>query len=103
VRALAVATGSRNPTMKDVPTISEAGLPGFKYDSWFGLLAPAATPKDIVAKVNKDVVEMLGTDDIKAKFAAQGVDPMPMEADAFTKLIAGDTQKLAEIFKDGAK
>jgi tripartite-type tricarboxylate transporter receptor subunit TctC len=96
-----VATGERNPTMKDVPTIAESGLPGFKYDSWFGLLAPAATPKDIVEKINRDLVEILKTDAIKASFAAQGVDPMPMAADAFTKLIASDTAKLAEIFKDG--
>jgi tripartite-type tricarboxylate transporter receptor subunit TctC len=101
VRAIAVATGERNPTMKDVPTIAESGLPGFKYDSWFGLLAPAATPKDIVEKINRDLVEILKTDAIKASFAAQGVDPMPMAADAFTKLIASDTAKLAEIFKDG--
>jgi tripartite-type tricarboxylate transporter receptor subunit TctC len=101
VRALAVATGERNPTMKDTPTIAESGLPGFKYDSWFGLLAPANTPKDIVEKVNRDLVEILKTDAIKASFASQGVEPMPMAADAFTKLIASDTAKLAEIFKDG--
>jgi tripartite-type tricarboxylate transporter receptor subunit TctC len=103
VRALAVATGERNPTMKDLPTISEAGLPGFKYDSWFGLLAPAGTPRDIVAKINRDLVEILKTDDIKAKFDAQGVNAMPLTPEAFDKIIAGDIAKLAEIFKDGVK
>lgn len=103
VRALALATGERNPTMKDLPTIAEAGLPGFKYDSWFGLLAPASTPREIVAKVNRDLVEVLKTDDIKAKFAAQGVYPMPLTPEAFDKIIVDDTAKLADIFKDGIK
>ena len=103
VRALAVATATRNPTMKDTPTIGEAALPGFKYDSWFGLLAPAGTPRDIVVKINRDLVESLRTEDIKAKFAAQGVEPMPLTPEAFDKIIADDTARLNEIFKDGMK
>ena len=103
VRALAVATATRNPTMKDTPTLGETALPGFKYDSWFGLLAPAGTPAAVIAKVNKDVAEILKTDDIKAKFAAQGVEAMAMAPDAFDKIIAADTAKLAEMFKDGVK
>lgn len=103
VRALAVATATRNPTMKDTPTIGEAALPGFKYDSWFGLMAPAGTPRDVIAKVNRDVVDIIKTDDIKAKFAAQGVEAMPMTPEAFNKIIADDTARLAEIFKDGVK
>ena len=103
VRALAVATAARNPTMKDTPTLGESALPGFKYDSWFGLLAPAGTPREVIAKVNRDVAEILKTDDIKAKFAAQGVEAMAMTPDAFDKIIAADTAKLAEMFKDGVK
>lgn len=103
VRALAVATATRNPTMKDTPTLGESALPGFKYDSWFGLLAPAGTPREVIAKVNRDVAEILKTDDIKAKFAAQGVEAMAMTPDAFDKIIAADTAKLAEMFKDGVK
>lgn len=103
VRALAVATATRNPTMKDTPTIGEAALPGFKYDSWFGLMAPAGTPKPIIDKINRDVVDIIKTDDIKTKFAAQGVEAMPMTPQAFDKIIADDTARLAEIFKDGLK
>ncbi|MDO9413992.1 MAG: tripartite tricarboxylate transporter substrate binding protein [Pseudolabrys sp.] len=103
VRALAVATAARNPTMKDTPTLGEEALPGFKYDSWFGILAPAGTPKEIVAKINKDVADIVKTDDIKAKFAAQGVEAMALTPDAFDKAIAADTAKLADMFKDGAK
>jgi tripartite-type tricarboxylate transporter receptor subunit TctC len=103
VRALAVATAARNPTMKDTPTLGEAALPGFKYDSWFGLMAPSGTPRAIVDKVNRDLVESLKTDDIKTKFAAQGVEAMPMTPAAFDKIIADDTARLNEIFKDGIK
>lgn len=103
VRALAVATATRNPTMKDTPTIAEAALPGFKYDSWFGLMAPAGTPRPIIDKINRDVVDIIKTDDIKTKFAAQGVEAMPMTPQAFDKIIADDTARLAEIFKDGLK
>jgi tripartite-type tricarboxylate transporter receptor subunit TctC len=103
VRALAVATAARNPTMKDLPTIGEAALPGFKYDSWFGLLAPAATPRAIIDKVNRDVADIIKTDDIKAKFKAQGVEAMSMTPEAFNKTIADDTAKLAVMFKDGVK
>lgn len=103
VRALAVATATRNQTMKDTPTIGEAALPGFKYDSWFGLMAPAGTPRPIVDKINRDVVDIIKTDDIKAKFAAQGVEALPMTPQAFDKIIADDTARLAEIFKDGIK
>jgi tripartite-type tricarboxylate transporter receptor subunit TctC len=102
VRALAVATPARNPTMKDVPTMTESGLE-FKYVSWYGLLAPAGMPREIVAKVNRDVVDILKLPAIQASLAAQGVEPMPMAADAFDKLIASDTTRLAEIFKDGIK
>jgi len=103
VRALAVATEKRNATMPNTPTIGEAALPGFKYDSWFGLLAPAGTPREIIAKINADVLDILKMDDIKQKLAAQGVEPMPMSPEAFDKTIATDTARLMEIFKDGVK
>ena len=103
VRALAVATEKRNATMPNTPTIGEVALPGFKYDSWFGLLAPAGTPRPIIAKINADVLDILKMDDIKQKLAAQGVEPMPMSPEAFDKTIAADTARLMEIFKDGVK
>ncbi len=103
MRAIAVATLKRDPGMKDLPTVSESGLPGFKYDSWFGILAPAGTPRDIVDKVNRDVTEVIQNDAVKATLAAQGVEPMSMTPDAFDKTIAADTAKLAVIFKDGIK
>ena len=102
VRALAVMTAERNPILKDVPTLKEAGL-DLVYDSWFGLMAPSATPRDIIAKINRDVVDILKSPDTKAKLDAQGVIPMPLTPEQFDKIIAGDTAKLTEMFKDGVK
>lgn len=102
MRALAVVTAERNPILKDVPTVKEAGL-DFVYNSWFGLMAPSATPRDIIAKINRDVVDILKTPDTKAKLDAQGVIPMPLTPEQFDKIIAGETAKLTETFKDGIK
>ena len=103
VRALAVATSARNPAMPTVPTLAEAGMDGFKYDSWFGIMAPAGTPKAVVDKINADVNEILKLEEINAKFAPQALVPMPMTPAAFDKIIADDTAKLTEMFKDGVK
>lgn len=103
VRALAVATSARNPAMPTVPTLAEAGMDGFKYDSWFGIMAPAGTPKAIVDKINADVNEILKLEEINAKFAPQALIPMPMTPAAFDKIIADDTAKLSAMFKDGVK
>lgn len=103
VRAIAVATEKRVPTMKDVPTVSESGLPGFKYDAWFGIMVPAGTPKPIIARLNKEIVEILKLPEVIARLAPTGSVPLTSSADAFDKVIAGDTAKLATMFKDGIK
>lgn len=73
---IAVCTPARSPLLPDVPTMSEAGLPGFTSFSWFGLVAPPETPDDIVAKINKDVVNVLKTEDVRRRFLAQGAEPV---------------------------
>lgn len=72
-KILAVAGAERSPLLPDVPTVAEAGLPGFESSTWFGLVAPPGTPADIVDKINTDVVEVLNMPDVKAKFLEQGV------------------------------
>jgi tripartite-type tricarboxylate transporter receptor subunit TctC len=76
LRILAVCTPERSRHLPDVPTMSEAGLPGFVSVAWFGLVAPPGTPDEIVAKLNADVVAALRTDAVRAKFQAQGAEPM---------------------------
>jgi tripartite-type tricarboxylate transporter receptor subunit TctC len=86
LRIVAVCTPERSPHLPDVPTMSEAGLPGFTSFAWFGLVAPAETPDEIVAKINKDTVAALKTEDVRRKFLAQGAEPVgnsPQEMAAF--------------------
>jgi tripartite-type tricarboxylate transporter receptor subunit TctC len=86
LRILAVCTPERSPHLPDVPTMAEAALPGFVSVAWFGLVAPPDTPDDIVAKINKDVVAVLSTEEVRTRFQAQGAEPIgnsPQEMAAF--------------------
>jgi tripartite-type tricarboxylate transporter receptor subunit TctC len=76
LRILAVCTPERSPHLPDVPTMSEAALPGFVSVAWFGLVATPNTPDEIVDKLNRDVVAALKTEEVRARFRAQGVEPM---------------------------
>jgi tripartite-type tricarboxylate transporter receptor subunit TctC len=100
VRALAVVSAKRNPTLPDVPTMAEAGLPEYSYDSWFGIMAPAGTPKPIVDKVNKDVNDIMKMPDIVSKLEKQGIVPVTNTVDEFNKIIRDDTVRLGAVFKD---
>jgi tripartite-type tricarboxylate transporter receptor subunit TctC len=73
---LAVCTPERSPYLPDVPTMSEAALPGFVSIAWFGLVAPPDTPDAIVAKINKDIVDTLKSDEVRKKFLAHGAEPI---------------------------
>jgi tripartite-type tricarboxylate transporter receptor subunit TctC len=99
VRALAVATPTRNPSMPDVPTFAEAGLP-FTYDGWFGLMAPKGVPHAIIAKINADVVAMLNTPQARAKLAQQFVIPVTDTPEQFDKTIRDETANLTQVFKE---
>jgi len=86
LRILAVCTPERSPYLPDVPTMSEAALPGFVSLAWFGLVAPPATPDATIAQINKDVVAVLQSEDVRNKFRAQGAEPIgnsPSEMTAF--------------------
>src|SRR5262245_36639558 len=75
LRIIAVCTPERVPQLPDVPTMSAAALPGFTSIAWFGLVAPPETPDDIVAKINKDVVDVLASEDVRKKFLAHAAEP----------------------------
>jgi tripartite-type tricarboxylate transporter receptor subunit TctC len=99
VIAIAAATQKRIPDMPDVPTFTEAGLP-FVYDSWFGILAPAAVPRPLIEKINKDFVTSLNSPEVRAKFAAQFVITLTDTPDAFDKIIRDETANLTAVFKE---
>ncbi len=104
---LAVTSVQRSPALPDVPTVEEAGGPtlkGYEASSWFGLLAPAGTPPEIVQRVQQEVAKSLGTAAIKEKMMAQGAIPSGNTPAEFAKLIDSEHRKWAKVVKDsGAK
>jgi tripartite-type tricarboxylate transporter receptor subunit TctC len=104
LKALAVTTAQRSPLVPDLPTMAEAGLPGFDISTWYGLFAPAGTPPAIVAKWNADVTRILNSPDIRAKLVADGAEPSPNTPEQFAQMIARELTKYARIVKvSGAK
>jgi tripartite-type tricarboxylate transporter receptor subunit TctC len=77
LRALAVTSAARSELLSDVPSIAEAGVPGFSAAIHYGLLAPAGTPRDIIDRLNAALVAALSADDVKARLAAEGTEPLP--------------------------
>ena len=107
LKALAVTSGTRSAALPDVPTVAESGVPALKtYEasSWFGLLAPAGTPADVVNRVQAETAKALGTPVLKERLLSQGAIPSGMTPAEFVKFIDAETRKWARVVKDsGAK
>jgi tripartite-type tricarboxylate transporter receptor subunit TctC len=104
LKALAVTTAERSKLAPDLPTMAEAGLPGFDISTWFGLLAPAGTPQEVIAKWNAEVTKILNSPDMRERLTAQGAEPAPMTPDQFAAFIRSEIPKYARIVKaSGAK
>jgi tripartite-type tricarboxylate transporter receptor subunit TctC len=105
LKALAVTSRERSAALPDVPTVEEAaGLKGFDATSWFGLLAPAGTPPDIVSRIQQEVATSLATPAVKEKLVAQGAIPSGNTPAEFAKHIDAEHRKWAAVVKaSGAK
>ena len=104
LKLLAVAGGRRSPQLPDVATISEAGVPGFEAITWFGLLAPARTPKQIVARLNELLVKVVRAPDIKSRFEVLGYEVVGSSPQEFASFIRVESEKYAKAVKlSGAK
>jgi len=104
LKALAVTTAKRSSLAPELPTMAEAGVPGFDISTWYGIMAPAGTPPDVVRKLNGEIVKFLGSDEAKEKLKAQGAEPAPMTPEQFDAFIRAEWTKYAKIVKDsGAK
>ena len=99
VRALGVTTSTRTDSLPDVPSIAEAGLPGFEATQWFGVLAPAATPRPIIDRLHKDVVAALRAPDIKQHLAGEGAQIVASTPEQFGAYIRSETEKWARVVK----
>ena len=88
IRAIAVTSAKRSIAAPDIPTVAESGVPGYEASSWFAFLAPAATPKPIVARLNAEALRALHRSDVSENLLRQGMDPAgstPAEADAYLR------------------
>jgi len=99
VRALAISSPRRSPLAPELPTMAESGLPGFESETWFGLFAPAATPKDIVARVSADTAAALKAPELRERFAAVGAEPVGSTPEQFLERVRADTARWAQIIK----
>ena len=99
VKAVAINSASRVPQLPDVPTIAET-LPNYKYESWFGVLAPAGTPQPILTKVSEDIARVLAMPDVREKLLAQGSIPAPTKPAEFDAINKADTERYGKILKD---
>jgi tripartite-type tricarboxylate transporter receptor subunit TctC len=100
LRALAVTTAKRASALPDVPTLEEAGLKGFDIGTWFGVLAPVATPKDIVARLNAEAVKVIQSPEFRKRMAEIGAEPIGGSSDQMARQIKDETEKFARLVKE---
>jgi tripartite-type tricarboxylate transporter receptor subunit TctC len=100
LKALAVTGTQRSSAVPDIPTMIEAGLPGYSAGTWYGILAPAGTPASVTAKLNAALVSLLATTEIKTQFAGQGIDPAGDRPEQFATLIRDDYDKWARLIRE---
>ena len=99
IRAIGIGSLKRFPALPQVPTIDEAGLKGYEATTWFGMLAPIKTPKEIVARLNVEVGKILASAEVSEKFINEGVEPMGGSTDFFTAFIRDEIAKYAKVVK----
>jgi tripartite-type tricarboxylate transporter receptor subunit TctC len=100
VRAIAINSDKRAAQLPDVPTIAEAAVPGYKYESWFGMLAPAGTPPAILNQVSQDIAQALKMPDVVEKLTAFGSIPAPSSPEQFDAIIKSDTERYGKVLRD---
>jgi tripartite-type tricarboxylate transporter receptor subunit TctC len=102
--ALGTTGKQRSSVMPDVPTVAEAGVPGYEATIWLGVMAPAKTPKPVIDKLNAEIGKIMNRPDVKESWAKQGAVPMPMSPAEFDKFLRADIEKWAQVVKvSGAK
>jgi tripartite-type tricarboxylate transporter receptor subunit TctC len=104
MKVLGVASSKRSSQLPEVPTISEAGVPGFEAENWFGLFVPAQTPKKIIARLNEAIVKVMRSPEIQKQFIALGAEPVGNSPEEFAAFVRRDMEKYAKVVRiSGAK
>jgi len=101
LRALGVGGTKRNPILPDVPTIAEAGVPGYEANNWWGIMAPAGTPNEIVDRLYRDIQATLKSPELTAAFDREGASAVTMSTDEFAKYIENEIVKWGRVVKEG--
>jgi tripartite-type tricarboxylate transporter receptor subunit TctC len=99
LRALAITSLARSAISPELPTFAETGLPGYEAIGWHGVLAPAGTPKEMVARLHAEIVRVLRTPDMRARFAEQGAEPVGNTPDEFARFLKADLEKWSKVVK----
>jgi tripartite-type tricarboxylate transporter receptor subunit TctC len=102
LKALGVGSANRIPALPDLPTISEAGVPGYEVTNWWGIVAPAGTPPPVIGRLHKELAAIATSQETKQRFEAEGAEPRPMSPDEFARFIAAETVKWARVVKQAA-
>ena len=100
LRGLAVTGSKRLPSMPDLPTIAESGLPGYEASSWYGILAPAGTPRDIVARLNAELVKALDQPEVRNNLLAEGAEPVGGTPEQFAAHIRSEKERLGKLIRE---
>lgn len=100
LRALAVSSAKRSPSVPELPTVAETGVPGFAVDQWYALFAPAGTPKEIVAKLYGEIAKAVANSETRERLLAMGLDPVGMPPDEFTSYVKTETVKWGKLVRE---
>ena len=98
---LAVSTATRSPALPDVPTLAEGAVPGLDWDQWYGMFAPAKTPRPIVNQLSKEVARVLALPDIKERITVRGSTPKPSTPEEFDAFLKVEVDKVGKVIRDG--
>jgi tripartite-type tricarboxylate transporter receptor subunit TctC len=99
LRVIAIGSTRRSPALPKVPTMIEAGVPGFDFEAWTGYLAPAGTPRDLIARLHADITRILGATEVREKLTALGFDVVGNTPAAFATLIRNDIARFGKLVK----
>ena len=99
LRALAVSTARRSQIVPDLPTVAEAGVPGYEVTTWFGLFGPAALPKDIISKLNVEVIRILALPDMRERLYNEGAETSKFTVEEFAAFVRADAARWAKVIK----
>jgi tripartite-type tricarboxylate transporter receptor subunit TctC len=100
LKALGVGSANRIAALPDLPTISEAGVPGYQVTNWWGIVVPAGTPRSVIDRLHHDLTAVVASTETKKRFEAEGAEPLSMSPDEFGRFIAAETVKWARVVKD---